>query len=281
VNGRQQGLYLSPTVDVVTSPDAGGSAGEAEPGRPNDAGPVDPRAMPPSDPWLAAAPTSAFDGDAIGAAPSPAETWPIDHVVADGTTGRIWRRPARWTLALLAAVAVAGCLGFAVFHQFGGDPGTGRGEQPNAGAGPGNGTGAKQGSQSAAATAPATGTPTAGGRSPVGGGSIGAGAEPAGSSAQSLGVLVTYEVTVSGSHNVGSVQYTDRDGDIIRRGGVPLPWRLSFRVTGQRHPLVLITQRKGGGDTGPVTCSITAGGKVLSTATQTGRFAAPECSASA
>jgi hypothetical protein len=90
---------------------------------------------------------------------------------------------------------------------------------------------------------------------------------------------VVYEVTASGSDNTGSVSYTDQDGDIIRRNGIKLPWRVAFRLGGQRKPpLVLISQRQGGGDAGPVTCSITLGGKVLSSTTAEGRYAAPQCS---
>jgi hypothetical protein len=48
-------------------------------------------------------------------------------------------------------------------------------------------------------------------------------------------------------------------------------------VTGDRHPLVLIAQRKKGA-AGQVTCSITFDDKLLSKTTQTGRYAAPECS---
>ena len=88
---------------------------------------------------------------------------------------------------------------------------------------------------------------------------------------------VVYVVT-AGTGDIGSVQYTDQDGDIIRRGGVDLPWRVTFHVTGTSHAFVLIAQRNRGG-AGPVTCSITVDGKVLSTATQTGRYGAPECSA--
>lgn len=98
---------------------------------------------------------------------------------------------------------------------------------------------------------------------------------PAPSAASS--VLVVYEVTSSGAEDIGSVQYTDQDGDIISRNGVRLPWRVTFRVTGPQHAFVVISQRKKGG-TGPVTCSITVGGKVLSTTTQSGRYAAPQCS---
>ncbi|WP_030439555.1 MmpS family transport accessory protein [Actinoplanes subtropicus] len=88
---------------------------------------------------------------------------------------------------------------------------------------------------------------------------------------------VVYLVT-AGSGDIGSVQYTDQDGDIITRGGIGLPWRVTFHVTGDRHAFVLIAQRKQGG-TGPVTCSITVDGKVLSTTTATGHYGAPECSA--
>ncbi|MEU8661292.1 MmpS family transport accessory protein [Actinoplanes philippinensis] len=92
---------------------------------------------------------------------------------------------------------------------------------------------------------------------------------------------VVYEVTASGSGNIGSIAYTDQDGDIIRRHGVPLPWRTTFPVGSQRHPLVLDAQRKGGSDTGPVTCTITVAGKVLATTTAEGRYGAPLCSGSA
>lgn len=88
---------------------------------------------------------------------------------------------------------------------------------------------------------------------------------------------VVYAVT-AGIGDIGSVQYTDQDGDVISRGGIDLPWRVTFHVTGDRHALVLIAQRKRGGD-GPVTCSITVDGKVLSRTTETGRYGAPECSA--
>jgi hypothetical protein len=87
---------------------------------------------------------------------------------------------------------------------------------------------------------------------------------------------VVYEVSGSAG-DVGSVQFTDEDGDIITRSGVPLPWRTTFTMTGDRRPLVLVAQRKKGG-TGEVTCSITYGGKVLTTVTTTGRYAPPQCS---
>ncbi|MEN3306296.1 MAG: hypothetical protein V7603_2498 [Micromonosporaceae bacterium] len=123
------------------------------------------------------------------------------------------------------------------------------------------------------------GTPiTAGGRlSP---GPLSA-APSAGPSPSPSGVHVVYEVTASGSGNAGSVDYLDQDGQEIRRSGVPLPWRVEFTTGRPRPVLVLLTQRHSGGDGGPVTCRITANGKVISQTTATGRFAAPECSGSA
>ncbi|MEU4689766.1 MmpS family transport accessory protein [Actinoplanes sp. NPDC023714] len=90
-------------------------------------------------------------------------------------------------------------------------------------------------------------------------------------------IQVIYEVTASGSGNVGSVSFTDQDGDIIRRGGIPLPWRTTFTAD-RRSPLVLHAQRKAGGDAGPVSCSITVDGKVIANTTEQGRYAAPQCS---
>ena len=101
--------------------------------------------------------------------------------------------------------------------------------------------------------------------------------QPTTTTAAQTRTTVVYEVTSDGKNDIGSVQYTDQDGDIIRRGGVPLPWRLTFTVTGKKPPLVLISQRKKGG-TSPVTCSITFGEKVLTTVTQTGRYASAQCS---
>jgi hypothetical protein len=92
------------------------------------------------------------------------------------------------------------------------------------------------------------------------------------------GPVVIYEVTASGSRNTGSVSYTDQDGDIIRRNGIPLPWRVTFSLGGRKPPLVLISQRKGGGDAGPVTCTITLDGKLLSSTTAEGRYASAQCS---
>jgi hypothetical protein len=102
---------------------------------------------------------------------------------------------------------------------------------------------------------------------------------PATPPAPAAPLRVTYEVTASGSDNTGSVSYTDQDGDIIRRGGIPLPWRITFTAE-DRPPLVLHAQRKDGGDAGPVTCTITVDGKVLASSTEKGKYAAPQCSGS-
>jgi hypothetical protein len=93
-----------------------------------------------------------------------------------------------------------------------------------------------------------------------------------------VAVEVVYLVTSSGRGDLARVEYTDQDRDIIRKGEVSLPWRLTFEFVGDKPPLVLLAQRKEGG-TGAMTCSITVGGKELTTAVQRGRYAAPQCSA--
>ena len=70
-------------------------------------------------------------------------------------------------------------------------------------------------------------------------------------------------------------------GSCPHRGGETRPHRrISFPVGAQRKPLVLIAERKGGGDAGPVTCTITVDGKLLASTTADGQYAAPECSGS-
>jgi hypothetical protein len=69
----------------------------------------------------------------------------------------------------------------------------------------------------------------------------------------------------------------DQDGEIIRLHGIALPWRLTFTVGAQREPLVLNAQRKGGGDAGPVTCTITVNGKLRSSTTAHGKYASAQC----
>jgi hypothetical protein len=200
---------------------------------------------------MAEAPTSA-----VG--PADADEPPADTAVFAAPPRRPGRRAARWVVAVLAACAlfVAGMLALDRFR-----PDDDRGAQlPAPSIGP------------ISAPAP-TGTA---GRSPAAG--ITAGRPPDTSAEAVDAPVVVYEVTASGSRNTGDVSYTDQDGDIIRRNGIPLPWRITFPAGPQRIPLVLVAQRKGGGDAGPVTCTITEGGKLLASTTQRGRYAAPQCS---
>jgi hypothetical protein len=197
----------------------------------------DPRAMPPADPWLDSAPTSPLDL----AFPAPATRY-------DEESPRRSRR-GWWVLAFVAVVA---CLAVVALYPFGTDSPNRAGPQLTPGTG-------GPSPRATAVVAPAPGARTQSAAAPP------------------PGELVVYEVTSNGAKDVGGVQYTDTDGEIIRLNGVSLPWRTTFRVTGDRHPLVLIAQRKQGA-TGAVTCRITFDGKLLSRTTQTGRFAAPECS---
>lgn len=267
-------------------------------GPPDDRDPV--RSSPPADPWLTEAPTSAL-GDATpvpgpdpasaqvpladtarfdDATPVPARVPPVDTAGFGGAAPAGWagmpppqrrrgRRVARWIVAILAACAlfIGGMLAVDLF---------GDGSDGDSGArAPGPSTGAnhppvpaitRTGQQPRSTSGP-TGAASSG---PTGAASAGP---------QTGGPVVVYRVTASGSHNTGSVSYTNEDGDIIRLSGIALPWRTTFTVgTRPKPPLVLITQRIGGGDNGPVTCTITLDGKLLSSTTAEGRYAAPQCS---
>jgi Mycobacterium membrane protein len=238
----------------------------------------------PADPWLTEAPTSAI-GDptaepgAAGQVPL-ADTARFDDAVPSGWVAtprpeeRRGRRATRWIVAVLAACAlfIAGML---AVDQFGG----GSGEDNDAQA-PAPSVGADSRTKAAASPAArAGGEPVVGASSrPAGTGSVTAPSAGGGPAPSAGGQIVVYEVTASGSRNTGSVDYTDQNGDIIRLHGIALPWRVTFEVTGQRKPLVLISQRKSGGDAGPVTCTITLDGKLLSSTTADGRYAAPQCS---
>jgi hypothetical protein len=262
---------------------------------PPDQDPV--RLTPPVDPWLAEAPTSVAGedrtlrdvGGAAGEAP-PADTAPYTAPYTEpaafhsepayderssGWPGaprrRRGRHSIRWILAVLVAAAlfVAGMLAIQPFGF--GDGGDALGSDPlTAATGASTPTGVEQ-QRPPAADATTAGQPGAGPVDDSTGPAAPATSDNAGSPE------VVYEVTASGKRNTGRVEYTDQDGDIIRLSGIPLPWRTSFPVDGDGHPLVLIAQRKGGGDSGPVTCTITVGGKVLSSTTATGRYAAPQC----
>lgn len=204
------------------------------------------RLSPPAYPWLTQAPTSAVGDAATAETPPPDDPSPFaaQAPFPGEAPRRRDRRAVHWALAVLAACAFF-IAGMAVDSFGSGDDGDARGVDPS----------------TEATVAP-----------------IGAGSP--GTSADASPPQVVYEVTASGSRNTGSVSYTDQDGDIIRRNGIPLPWRTTFPVGTQRKPLVLIAQRKGGGDAGPVTCTITVGGKLLAATTADGVYAAPQCSGS-
>jgi hypothetical protein len=247
-------------LGIVTSFDGDGPA-QSDP-TPPDHDPA--RLAPPADPWLTESPTSVL-GDAAslrghGEAP-PADTAPFAGLEA----GPPRRRVYPWIVAVLAACALC-VAGLLIIDPFGSGDGDGaQGPDPTAvptrtGSGPDR--------------TPTTKITT--GRQPDGS----AGAAAPGTSANAGAPEVVYEVTASGSRNTGSVTYSDQDGDFIRLHGIPLPWRVSFPVGGQRKPLVLLAQRKGGGDAGPVTCTITVGGKLLSSTTAEGKYASAQCSGS-
>jgi hypothetical protein len=244
------------------------------------------RRSPPADPWLTEAPTSAIGDPESGAAGQVplADTARFDDAVPSGWVAtprpeeRRGRRATRWIVAVLAACAlfIAGMLAIDVFGGGSGEDNDAQGPTPSVDAG--SEAVAAAPTRRASTTAPAGTAPA---------GTAPAGTAPAGEKpivavssgpSSSGGQVVVYEVTASGSRNTGSVSYTDQDGDIIRLNGIALPWRVTFEVTGQKKPLVLISQRKGGGDAGPVTCTITLDGKLLSSTTADGRYAAPQCS---
>jgi actin-like ATPase involved in cell morphogenesis len=171
--------------------------------------------------------------------------------------GRLWR----WTLAGAVAVIALTAGTVALVNMANSGHGTNSGNQ--------NGITANLPQGSLATPSLATGprsTPPRTGRS----------ASPS-ASPSAGGVHVIYEVTASGSNNIGDVTYTDEDNQIIRKHGIPLPWRIEFTSTQQHPSLILEGQRKGGGDNGPVNCRVTANGKVLAETTATGQYAAVSC----
>jgi hypothetical protein len=217
---------------------------------------------------------------------------PSGWVDAPQPQRRHGRRAVRWVVAVLAACAlfIAGMLAIDQFgsgagnHALGSHPSTGA----TAGTTPGSAQDPTSTSAPSAGTAgnPAGGVPsgstTAGGQPGATGGQPGSsnGAAVPGIGTDASAPVVVYRVTASGKGNTGSVSYTDQDGDIIRRRGIPLPWQTTFRLGPQVKALTLISQRGGGGDAGPVTCTITVAGKVLSSTTAYGPHAATECSGS-
>jgi hypothetical protein len=256
-------LHTGPSLGTVTSLDDDGSPQKDSP---HD----EVRLTAPADPWLTEAPTSA-----ISEAPTlrdfntaPAESQPPLAPFPSWYHPRRDRKRRRLIVAVLAACAVF-VAGMIALDPFGSDD---DGSKPAAGPEPSTArTTAATTTARPAANRPATSRSAATSAST----SAAAAAPPAGAP------QVVYEVTASGSKNTGSVVYTDQSGDFIRLHGIPLPWRTSFPLGGQRKPLILDTQRKGGGDTGPVTCTITVDGKVLASTTAEGRYAAALCSGSA
>jgi hypothetical protein len=230
--------------------DDGSTHGNTAAGRP--AGDDSETLAAPADPWLTEAPTSAIGDPATMrdfSVPPPPDTMPYTHPVFAVKSGR--RRRSRLAMIVaLAGLALLIAVPLAV-DRFGSDDGTRR-------SGPLVTTGPAGREPSPTTGAVAAGAAT----SPV----------PAVTAPE-----VVYEVTASGSGNTGSISYTDQDGEIIRRNGIPLPWRTTFPVGAQRHPLVLEAQRKSGGDTGPVTCTITVGGKEVTRTTAEGRYAYALC----
>lgn len=279
---------MGSSLGAVTSLDDDGSTHDAA------------RQSAPADPWLTEAPTSAISDaatlrDLTGdpSAPPPAATTPFPGTEPASTAPfpaaapaasspfpgaapigwpdksrtyhpRSRRQRRRLVIAVLAvgAVFIAGLI---ALDPFGSDnepnaKGPARVTSPTAGR-PASSPATTTRATTAQAAAPATSATSA--------------------AAAPVVPMVVYEVTASGSGNTGSIAYTDEDGDIIRRNGIPLPWRTTFGVGERRKPLVLDAQRKGGGDNGPVTCTITVGGKVLATTTADGKYASALCSGSA
>jgi hypothetical protein len=193
----------------------------------------------------------------------PAASYPGGSLVAPlprRRTGLRWALLAGLVVALLAVGTAVAAPRLAGHHTPQGQETRITGRLPNA---------ARQQSHQASPPASPPQSPSPAGSLP---------AIPQAPSSAPAGTRVVYQVTASGTHNVGSVQYTDQDGTIIHKSGIRLPWRLEFTITATKPPLVLISQRTGGGDNGPVTCSITYGGKVLASTTAHGQYAAPECS---
>lgn len=215
-----------------------------------DAGQDDRRNTPPADPWMESAPTSPIEPR-----PEPRpygetliEPQPYGDTPVEQPPGRGRRRG--WWFAL-AGLALLGCVGGLLLNPFDDD------ETP----------------RKAAPTPTVTNEKTSDNNSENSSDkATGSEASPRTTNADE----VVYLITSTGEGDLARVEYLDKNRDIIRTGEVKLPWRHTFRITGDKPPLVLLAQRKQGG-TGEVTCSISLGGKELSSAVQRGRYAAPQC----
>jgi hypothetical protein len=239
-------LRTGPSLGEVTGLDGDGSThGDAAAGRP--AGDESESLVPPVDPWLTEAPTSAIGDPAAMRefiVPPPPDTMPYTHPVFAVKQSARRRRSARPVLIVTLVSCALLIVVPLTIERFGSDEDGTRRSGPAVVTTP---------ATSEAATSPFAVPPPP---------------------------EVVYEVTASGSGNTGSISYTDQDGQIIRRNGIPLPWRTTFRAGTRRQPLILDAQRKNGGDAGPVTCTITVGGKELASTTAEGRYASALCSGS-
>jgi hypothetical protein len=223
-----------------------------------DGGNDDRRAMPPADPWLGTAPTSPIEHVSADPRTSVDPAPAFDDAYVDDAPPR--RRRRGWWFAA-AAVALLGCLGGILLNPFDGNAPEQAGPTPQL---------------TSPATVSAQPQPRVNGQASSK--SESSKSETRAAVAEPAADEVVYLVSSSGKGEVASVQFTDQDRDIVSKGEVSLPWRHTFRTVGDKPPLVVVAQRKQGG-TGPVTCSISLGGKVLATAVQRGRYASPQCSA--
>ncbi|MFD1366543.1 MmpS family transport accessory protein [Actinoplanes sichuanensis] len=213
----------------------------------------------PADPWMTEAPTTAINAEAPTSAtndtPDPTATAPYPDWYQAPDPDRRRRRRLVTVLAVIAVLAAAPL----AIDQFGSDD-----------------NGDTAGPRPTNSTTPATEKTTA--NTPT---AVRPAANPPATTGNSPAPQVVYEITASGTENTGSIAYTDQDGQTIRRHGIPLPWRTTFPVGSSRKPLILDAQRKGGGDAGPLTCTITVDGKLIASTTADGRYASALCSGSA
>ncbi|GID28603.1 hypothetical protein [Paractinoplanes brasiliensis] len=245
-----------------------------------DAGQDDRRNTPPADPWMESAPTSPIEPQPYAETPiepqpyaetptepqpyaetpiepqpyaeTPTEPPPYAETMIEASPGRDRRR---WWF-VLAGLALLGCVGGLLLNPFDED-----GTPERAAPEPSVTSEATTDSTGGTASTGSTGSTRKETRNAV--------AEPAADE-------VVYLITSTSDGDLARVEYLDENRDIIRTGEVKLPWRHTFRITGDKPPLVLLAQRKQGGP-GEVTCSISLGGKELSSAVQRGRYAAPQC----
>ncbi|MDY7086983.1 MAG: hypothetical protein SYR96_17940 [Actinomycetota bacterium] len=228
-----------------------------------DAGQDDRRNTPPADPWMESAPTSPIEPQPYVETPIEPQPYaettikppPYAETTIEPSPGRDRRR---WWF-VLAGLALLGCVGGLLLDPFD-DDGTTERAAPEP-----------------TVTSEATTGSTAGTGSTGSTGNTGSSRkETSKAVAEPAADEVVYLITSTSDGDLARVEYLDEDRDIIRTGEVKLPWRHTFRITGDKPPLVLLAQRKQGG-VGEVTCSISLGGKELSSAVQRGRYAAPQC----